>query len=278
MTPSVIALVLFAAILHATWNAVLRSGADRLWSITIMSFATTAVAAVCALFLPLPARESWPYLGFSAVLQLGYSIFLAYAYQRAELGQIYPVVRGTVPLLVTVGGYLFAGQTLHAGSLLGVLLISGGIASLALGRGGIQKRPLLAALITGLFIGGYVTTDGMGVRLSGDPRAYAAWIFIVYGVMMPALYFLQGGTLAKGYDASEAWKAMIGGVISMVSYAATVAALSLGPIGPVSAIRETSIVFSVIIGWVCLGERPTRRRIAASVAVVIGVVCLTYRA
>ncbi|WDD90647.1 DMT family transporter (plasmid) [Burkholderia sp. FERM BP-3421] len=278
MTPPVIALVLFAAILHATWNAVLRSGADRLWSITVMSFATTAAAAACALFLPLPARASWPYLGVSAMLQVGYSLFLAYAYKGAELGLIYPIVRGTVPLLVTIGGYLFAGQTLHDGSLLGVLLISGGIASLALGRRRIQARPLLAALVTGLFIGSYVTTDGVGVRLAGDPRAYAAWIFILYGILMPAVYALYGGKLAKGYARNETVKAMLGGVISMISYAATVAALSLGPLGPVSAIRETSIVFSVIIGWLCLGERPTRHRVAASMAVVIGAVCLTYRA
>ncbi|ALK34582.1 DMT family transporter [Burkholderia plantarii] len=278
MTPPVIALVLFAAILHATWNAVLRSGVDRLWTLTVMSFATTAAALACAPWLPLPARASWPCLGLSALLQVGYSVFLAHAYQGAELGQVYPVVRGTVPLLVALGGYWWAGQRLDAGSLAGVLLISGGIASLVLGRRRIARRPLLAALTTSLFIAGYVTTDGVGARLAGDPRAYAVWIFVVYGVLMPAAFALHGRRLGTGHAWRETAKAAAGGVISMIGYTATVAALSLGPIGPVSALRETSIVFSLIIGWACLGERPTGQRIAAAAAVVVGAGCLTYHA
>src|SRR5256885_2139580 len=110
MSAAVIGLTLFAAVLHATWNAALRSGVDRLWFVTVMSFATTLAAIPFALLLPLPATQSWPYLGISAVLQVLYSIFLAHAYRYGELGQVYPIVRGSVPLMVTIGGFFFAGQ------------------------------------------------------------------------------------------------------------------------------------------------------------------------
>ncbi|AJX36022.1 DMT family transporter [Burkholderia oklahomensis] len=276
MTPSVIALVLFAAILHATWNALLRSGADRLWSITMMSFATTAAAAVCAALLPLPARASWPYLAASAALQVGYSVFLAYAYQGAALSQVYPVVRGTVPLLVTLGGYAWAGQRLGGASLAGVALVSGGIASLTLGRSRIHLRSFAAALVTALFIGGYVTVDGVGSRIAGDPLAYAAWIFIAYGIAMPAVFFLFGRRLSGGFTRGEMLKSAAGGLISLISYAAVVDALSRGPVGPIAALRETSIVFSVLIGWAWLGEKPSGRRFAACAAVAVGAACLTY--
>src|SRR5256714_2001359 len=110
MSAAVIGLTLFAAVLHATWNAALRSGVDRLWFVTVMSFATTLAAIPFALLLPLPATQSWTYLGISAVLQVLYSIFLAHAYRYGELGQVYPIVRGSVPLMVTIGGFFLAGS------------------------------------------------------------------------------------------------------------------------------------------------------------------------
>src|SRR5882672_5190689 len=103
MTPVVVGVVLCAAIMHATWNAMLRGRSDQFWSVTVMSFAGTVLAVPAVLFLPLPATASWPYLGLSSLLQLGYSVFLVLAYRHAELGQVYPIVRGCVPLLVTLG-------------------------------------------------------------------------------------------------------------------------------------------------------------------------------
>ena len=171
MNPVVIGLVLFAAALHATWNAVLRSGDDRLWSVTIMSFATTIVAIPFAIMLPLPSPLSWPYLILSSSLQLGYSVFLVFAYRYGELGQVYPIVRGSVPLLVTFGGFLLADQHPSALSLFGVILVALGILSLALGRRRATAKSVALALITGLFIASYITADGFGVRLAGDPLA-----------------------------------------------------------------------------------------------------------
>jgi drug/metabolite transporter (DMT)-like permease len=276
MRAAIIGLTLFAAILHATWNAVLRSGADRLWSITIMSFATTAVAVPLAFFLPLPWTTCWTYLIVSAVLQVAYSILLAYAYQYGELGLVYPIVRGSVPLLVTIGGSVLASQHLNRPALLGIALISLGIVSLAFGRARTHVRSVALALAAALFVASYVTADAVGVRLAGNPRSYVVWAFIVYGVLMPPAFLLLRRRITVDLLAPETLKAMAGGLISLGSYAAVVTALALGNAGPVSALRETSIVFSALIGRVVLGESLTARRILVCLVVALGAVCIGY--
>jgi drug/metabolite transporter (DMT)-like permease len=240
-----------------------------------MSFATTIVAIPFAVMLPLPASASWPYLILSSSLQVGYSVFLVFAYRYGELGQVYPIVRGSVPLLVTFGGFLLADQHPSALSLVGVVLVALGILSLALGSRASAKSVALA-LITGLFIAGCITADGIGVRLAGDPLAYATWIFLIYGALMPITFFAFRRTLSLDVLSSETLKALAGGVISLIGYAAIVSALALGPIGPISALRETSVVFAILIGRVFLGEALTMRRLAACAVVAGGASCLGY--
>ncbi len=275
MTPAVVALVLCAAILHATWNAVLRSGADRLWSITVMSLAMTVVALPFAVLLPLPAAPSWSYLFLSAGLQVGYSVFLVLTYRHAELGQAYPIVRGSVPLLVTLGAAVFAGEHLTALSLSGIALVSFGIMSLA-AKSGTGKRSVAAALVTGLFIASYTVTDGMGARLAGNAQAYAAWLCLIYGVLMPLVFVAVRGRLIIDRRSPETLRATIGGIISLLGYAVVIWAMTLGPIGPVSALRETSIVFAALIGRVFLNEALTIRRLAACLGIAAGAFCLGY--
>ena len=168
MTPPIVALVLCAAILHASWNAFLRGSADRLWSITIMSFTMTAASIPMALLLPLPKSASWPYLCVSVALQVGYSIFLVLAYRHAELGQVYPIVRGLVPLLVTVGAAIVVGEQPRFLSITGIALVSLGIMSLAVGKRGAKTIAIAAALTTGAIIASYTVTDGIGARLAGN--------------------------------------------------------------------------------------------------------------
>jgi uncharacterized membrane protein len=276
MSPLIIGLTLFAAVLHATWNAVLRSGADRLWTVTTMSFATTAVAIPFAVVLPLPSKSCWIYLCLSAVLQVGYSIFLARAYRHGDLGQVYPIVRGTVPLLVTFGGFALAGQQLSISALLGVTLVSVGIVSFTFGRARLGVKPIALALATGMFIASYVTADGIGVRLAGNPQAYAAWIFLIYGALLPTAFLLLRGKLTVDLLGPETLKAITGGIISLVGYAAITAALSLGKIGPIAALRETSVVFSALIGRLVLRETLSVGRVLACFAVTIGAVCVGY--
>lgn len=272
MTSAVIALVLFAAFLHASWNAVLRGSVDRLWAVTVMSYATTLAALAFPPFLPTPPVGCRPYIMASALLQVGYSVFLASAYRHGELGQVYPIVRGSVPPMVTLTGFVFAGQHLSAPLILGVGLISGGILSTAFGHDRPSRKSISLALLTGLFVASYVTVDGIGVRLAGDARVYAAWIFVIYGIMMPFTFRVTRGRFAVGLRTREGLKALAGGVISLVAYVAVVSALALGPIGPVAALRETGIVFSVVIGRFALRERVTRRRLLTCAAVTIGAV------
>lgn len=277
MSPTVMGLVLFAAVLHATWNAVLRSGADRLWSVTMMSFATTAIAIPFAIALPLPPSACWPYLIVSSCLQLGYSVFLAYAYRHGDLGQVYPVVRGSVPLLVTLSVFFLTGQGLSMLSMLGVILVALGIMSLALGSYRASLKSIILALLTGVFIAGYTVTDAMGVRYAGSPSAYATWILLIYGALMPMTFALIRGSLTLDVRSPETLKALMGGIISLIAYGAMVAALALGSAGAISALRETSVIFAALIGRIFLKEPLTSRRLVACVVVALGAFCLTYQ-
>lgn len=277
MSATVIGLALFAAMLHATWNAFLRGGADRFWTITVMSFSGTVVAIPFAMLLPVPLSAAWPYIVLSACLQVGYSVFLAAAYRNGELGQVYPIVRGTVPLLVTLGGFLFSGERLGPYQLTGVMLVAGGIMSLSLGRDRAVASSILFALATGAIIAAYATVDAVGVRLAGHAGAYTAWVVILYGVLMPMTFILARGKFGVDVRSPETWRALGGGVVALVAYGAVVSAFALGPAGPITALRETSVVFAVLIGGMFLGERMTARRIAACVVVALGAMCIGYQ-
>lgn len=276
MSAAVIALPLCAAVLHAMWNAALRSGADRLSFVTVMSFASTLAAIPFALLLPAPLRESWPYLGFSALLQVVYSFLLAYAYRLGELGQVYTIVRGSVPLLVAVGGFLLAGQRLGGRSLLGIAVICAAILSQVFGSGRAERRSLGVAIVTALFVASYVTADALGVRLAGNPQSYTAWIWVLYGALMPAGLVMLRGRKTLELHTRDTWKALAAGLLSFGSYGLVVAALALGDAGPITALRETGIVFAALIGRIFLGESLTMRRALVCLAVTAGAVFVGY--
>jgi drug/metabolite transporter (DMT)-like permease len=276
MSALVIVLPLCAAVLHASWNAALRSSADRLWFVTVMSFASSLAAIPIVVMLPLPARESWLYLGVSAVLQVVYSFLLAYAYALGELGLVYPIVRGSVPLLVTVGGFLLAGQRLGGRALLGIVLISAAVLSQALGSAHTERKAVMHAIVTALFVASYVIADALGVRLAGNPQSYAGWIWVIYGTLMPAGFLLLRGPIALRLESRDTWKALAGGLLSFGSYGAVIAALALGSVGAISALRETSIVFSALIGRFFLGEPLTLRRALVCLTVTAGAVLIGY--
>ncbi|TIY11441.1 MAG: EamA family transporter, partial [Mesorhizobium sp.] len=193
MSATVIGLALLAAILHASWNAFLRTGADRLWTVTVMSFSSTVVAIPLAISSAFPAPHAWPYVVLSACLQVGYTMFLVAAYRNGELGQVYPIVRGSVPLLVTLGGFLLANQHLAIPQILGVGLVAGGIMSLALGKGRTDITSILHSLAAGAIIAAYATVDAIGVRQAGSATAYTAWVLLIYGALLPAAFIAFRG-------------------------------------------------------------------------------------
>jgi drug/metabolite transporter (DMT)-like permease len=274
MSALVIGLALFAAILHATWNAFLRSGGDRLWTVTVMSFASTVCALPFVFIYPLPASGAWPYIVLSAVFQVSYSVFLVAAYRYGELGQVYPIVRGTVPVLVTLGSFVVAGEHPDHFQIAGVVFVALGIISLALGKGRASTSSILFALATGAIIAAYATVDSIGVRQVEQSGAYTAWVLVLYGPFLTVTFIAMHGRLVVGFREQSTWKALAGGLVAMIAYGVVIAAFSLGPAGPITALRETSVIWAVVIGWLFLGETLTQRRILACLIVAAGAILL----
>jgi drug/metabolite transporter (DMT)-like permease len=275
MSPLVIALVLGAAVLHATWNAILRSGEDRLWSVVVMGTICALVALPVALIAPHPAAASWPYLTASAILQIVYCLFLVRMYRHGQLAHVYPIARGAAPLLVTLGAAVFAGEQLAPLSLVGVLLVSAGIAAIAFGRGRPDAGSSGYALITGAFIAAYMVVDGIGVRLSGHAVGYAAVQAVVQGAPMSLVYFALRRSWPKVRLDRSFVTIFLGGVISVTAYGVVIWAMSLSPMGQVSALRETSILFAALIGAVFLKERLTAQRLVGAAMIAGGAVVLS---
>jgi len=269
-------IVLLAAILHAGWNALLRAGSDRLWSMTMMCVAVAIVCAGLTILLPVPARASWGCVLLSASLHIGYNLFLVRTYRNGDLGQTYPIARGSSPVLVSLGAALFAGELPDPLSLAGVLLVSGGIIALAFQGRKLGADSLLYALGTGCFIGAYSVTDGIGGRLSGTPVGYTIWMSLIYCTAMPVIYVFARDARSLIRAPREMAMAAGGGIVSLIAYAIIIVAMSLGPMGPVSALRETSVVFAALIGRFFLHERLTAWRIGACIVVAIGALCIGH--
>jgi drug/metabolite transporter (DMT)-like permease len=263
MSPLVVAAILAAALLHATWNAVLRGRADRLWSMTLMCAMSAALGALAAVFLPPPAASSWPFIALSALLQIAYCLALVRAYRDGLLAEVYPIARGSSPLLVTLAAFLLAGERLSPAALAGIGLVSIGIVGVVFGRVRLETRSLIAALATGALIAGYTVTDGLGSRVSGSAPSYAAWLFVAQGAPMPLIYLALRRRFPPVALDGETVKSLAGGAFSLVAYGVVIWALSRSPMGQVSALRETGILFAMLIGVVFLKERPTPRQIFA---------------
>ena len=275
MSTVAVGLALLAAILHASWNAFLRTGADRLWSITVMSLAGSIICLPFLFVLPVPGAAAWPYILVSASLQVGYSLFLVAAYRHGELGQVYPIVRGTVPLLVTLGGFLFFGDVLGLWQTLGVVMIAAGIMSLSLGKTRAATSSILFALATGLIIACYSTVDSRGVKMVEQPAAYALWVLFLFGLMITIAFVITRRGLVIDLKSPVTWKAVGGGVLAMLAYGLVVVAYAYAPSGLVTAVRETSVVFAVLIGALLLGEPLTLRRLLACVVVAGGAISIS---
>ncbi|MCL6709256.1 DMT family transporter [Pseudomonas sp. R2.Fl] len=276
MSTVAVMLALVAAILHASWNAFLRTGADRLWSITVMSLAGSVIALPFILYFPLPGSRTWPFILASSVLQVGYSHFLVAAYRHGELGQVYPIVRGAVPLLVSAGGFLLFGEVLGPWQSIGVALVAAGIMSLSLGKGRAVTSSLAFAFATALIIACYSTVDSKGVRQVPNPTAYAMWVLFIYGLLLAVSYVIARRGLRIDFASSLTWKTVGGGIVAMAAYGLVVVAYSFAPAGLVTAVRETSVVFAALIGTLFLGERLTPKRLISCVIVAAGAIFVSF--
>ena len=277
MSPGVLSLVLLAALLHAAWNALVKSGGgDALSRVVLISVGAGLCAVALLPFVELPPAASWPYLAGSVLVHQVYFACLVMSYRHGDLSFVYPVARGAAPLLVAGGAALFAGETLNAAGLCAVALICGAILMLAgdgrrQGGGG---AALGFALGTGLSIACYTLLDGLGGRAAGRASDYIVYLFALEWLPV-TLYALlwRGAALRQGLR--RHWRAGLGGgVMSFAAYALVIWAMSRAPMSYVSALRETSVIAAAWIGARLLAEPVGARRVLAAVLVAGGVVLL----
>ncbi|GAA2619693.1 DMT family transporter [Streptomyces axinellae] len=284
MTPAVVAAVLVAALTHASWNALAHGIRDQLLAFTLVGGGGTLCGLLLACFAPLPAAAAWPALLASVLLHVLYQMLLMRSFQMGEFGQMYPIARGTAPLVVTVLAAVFVHELPGGWQIAGVLLSSAGLVGVALwglrGRradGAPSQWPALtAAVCTGLAIASYTVVDGVGVRASGTTLGYIAWLMALEGLAIPAYALAtRRGALAAQLR-PVALRGLLGGVLSVAAYGLVLWAQTRAPMAPVAALRESSIIAGAAIGALFFKERFGWPRTAASVLMVGGIALMLH--
>ncbi len=275
MSPTVFAAVLLGAALHATWNAVVKRGADKLLTTVLVAAASALIALAALPFLPLPEPASWPFIAASTLLQVLYFTLVAGAYRATDMSQAYPLMRGLAPALVAAFGAVVLGERLAPAAWGGIALISSGVFGIALAfRGGGSRKGAFIAVCNAGVIAAYTVIDGAGVRLSGAPVAYAMWLFLFNAVPLVtwALLVRRRALLAA---AARDWRSgLIGGAGNLGSYGLALWAMAHAPVAMVAALRETSILFGMAIAGLILHERIGPVRLACAALILAGAASL----
>ncbi|MEX1035717.1 MAG: DMT family transporter [Sneathiella sp.] len=277
MELSVFFIVLLAALLHASWNAFVKKNDDRVLFMAVMMAGSGVAAFMVVPFLALPAPESWPYIATSVVLHIGYPLFLLMAYKFGDLSHVYPLARGSAPLIVALVSVTVIGEALSSQSVFAVMVMGFGIMSLSLTRGAQNlwnPRAVFFALGTGLFIAAYTLTDGIGARLAGSAHSYAAWMMALEGFPILIYVLMTRGRRALP-QIGRVWKtAVLMGLMSLAAYWSVIWAMTVAPIALVAAVRETSIIFALLFGVFFLKERLSLLKLASTFMTLFGVVLL----
>ncbi|WP_271893555.1 EamA family transporter [Candidatus Phyllobacterium onerii] len=273
MSGTVVLIVLFAALMHASWNAVVKSEGNKFLNTVVVVTSAGIIAAVCLPFLTPPARESWPFLAASGVAQVIYLALVAAAYRSGDMSQAYPIMRGTAPLIVAIASGPLIGEVLSLQKWAGIALICSGVLALALEsrrRAGSNRATTIFALTNAVVIASYTLIDGIGVRHSGAPASYTMWVFVLNAVPL----FIWTMIMRPG----ELWPhflkrtrlATIGGVGTLGSYGLALWAMTMAPVAAVAALRETAILFAVAISAFILKESVGPKRLAAVALIAMG--------
>ncbi len=276
MSFGIFAAVLGAALLHAGWNAIIKTGGNKQTTMMIFTVWQALIGLSVLVWLPMPKAEAWVWLIASGLIHMVYQLFLAYAYEQGDLSRVYPISRGSAPLLVMVFSLFFLADPITGVEYLGVAVLGAGILLMAHGAwtSGESRRLIPYAFGAASATAGYTLVDGVGARVNGAALPYVAWLLFLSGFFyVPAILMLKGRTIARASFA--AWRAgIIPAAASLVAYAVVVWAMTQAPIALVAALRETSILFAVLIGWLVFGERMTKGK-AAAAALIVGGVILT---
>jgi drug/metabolite transporter (DMT)-like permease len=264
--------VLVAALLHASWNALLKGSADKELDTVAISVGAGIIGVGGAVYLPAPEAASWPWLAASAAVHIVYFLFLAGAYRWGELSYVYPIMRGGGPMVVALASAAMFGEVLPLWPTLGVALVCAGIVAFASGKA--DRRATAFALGNALVIAAYTLIDAKGARLSNNPLAYTLWFFAINAVVIYAWAGVRRGAEVPRYLARYWPRMTIGAFLTTASYAIALFAMTLAPVALVAVLRETSVLFAAAFGAIFFKEKFTRRRLVATGAVLCGLIAL----
>lgn len=286
MPGAVVAIVLAAAVLHVTWNTMVKISADGYLATVLIATAGALLCSVALPFLPSMAPAAWINVAGSVVAQSIYYPLVAAAYRAGDMSQTYPVMRGTAPLIVALLAGPLIGERLDTLQWVGVLLICAGIWAMALRRPsalgadvvqprsfGLSRATALA-LLNALVIATYTLIDGAGSRVSGAPATYTAWIFLLTAVPMLVVSIARSGPALLDLARRKWWLCAVGGPANVGAYGLVLEAVTRGPVASVAALRETSILFATVVARYVLKERVDRYRVGGTVIIAVGAVVL----
>jgi phosphonate utilization associated putative membrane protein len=276
MTWTVLAAVLFGALLHASWNALVKSSSDKAMDAAVMHMVGSVLALPLVLIVGLPPVAAWPYVAGSLVIHVGYYTALTGAYKHGDLGLTYPVMRGAAPLLVALSSSVTFGESLSPLAWAGVIGVSCGVLALGLSRHALDSpRAVAFALANALIIAMYTVVDALGVRISGNALQYVALLFVLdgwpFGLMV---LWRRKPVVFWAYTRARAPLAAVGAAASLGSYGIALWAMTRAPVATVAALRETSVLFAALLGTWFLREVFTVRRAIGTAAIVAGVMAL----
>ena len=269
--------VLFSAVLHAIWNSMASKYKNKNVSIPAIVYGHVPACIIAVIILPLPSVESFPYIIISALIHQGYQNFLLTAYQTGKFTTVYSVARGFGPIVATVISIIFLGVYLKTFTLLSILLISTGVILIGSFSKSVLKnnKILYTSLATGVFIGIYSVVDGYGARISMSAISYMSWVFIFSALFFPiVLHFRKQKNILKKTLTEGKVVFWVGGLFSYLAYVITVWAFTKAPIPMVSALRESSILIAIFIGYFYLKEKINTYKIISIILIFLGVIGL----
>ena len=276
LTWPVVAAVLFGALLHSSWNGMVKSSADKALDTAAIHIVGSLLAIPLLLLIGLPPVASWPYILASATIHIAYYIALTGAYKHGDLGLTYPLMRGTAPLLVALSAATLLGETLSPLSWAGVLGVSCGVLALGLSRHAMDSpRAVGFALANAVVIAAYTVVDALGARVSGNALQYVVALFVIDGWPFALMVFMRrGGPVVWPYVRRRWPIASLGAAASLGSYGIALWAMTRAPVATVAALRETSVLFAALLGTWFLKEVFSIRRAIGTAAIVAGVMAL----
>jgi len=266
--------VIAAAVTHAAWNAIAHGIKDQTLAFALIGVGGIAIGIPLVIVTAAPRADAWPYLLGSVAIHVFYNLLLMQCNRLGEFSQVYPLARGTSPLVVTILAAIFVHEHLALPQVAGVLVVSAGLAVLVLAGRRPGRAAFAAAVGTGLTIAAYTTVDGVGVRLSASPVGYIGWLMVLESLCVPmfAVYRRRGVLLHQPKRLLAA--GLTAGALSVLAYGLVLWAQTRGALAPIAALRETSVIFAAIIGTLVFREPFGRTRIAATVLVAAGIVLL----